>query len=105
MMMSKPSPIRAAGFFAAVALLAACETEPPTPEEAAQRCERRAQDAQAPNVGGAIGVNSQTGTSVGLSIGVSADLLRGRDPLEVYETCVIDLTGEPPIRPARLRAL
>ncbi len=85
--------------------MAACETTPPTPEEAAQRCERRAQAAQAPSVGGTVGVSSDTGASVGLSIGVSADLLRGRDPLEVYETCVIDLTGEPPIRPARLRVL
>lgn len=93
------------GLVAAIFMLSACETTPPTPEEAAQRCEQRAQAAQAPNVGGTVGVNSQTGTSVGLSIGLSADLLRGRDPLEVYETCVIDLTGEPPIRPARLRAL
>ncbi|WP_341367003.1 hypothetical protein [Yoonia sp. BS5-3] len=86
-------------------LLAACETTPPTPEEAAQRCEQRAQAAQAPDVSGNVGINSQTGTSVGLSIGLSADLLRGRDPLEVYESCVIDLTGEPPIRPPRLLVL
>ena len=86
-------------------VLAACETTPPTPLEAAQRCEERARAAQAPEVGGRVGVNSRTGPSVGLSIGVSADLLRGRDPLEVYEECVFDLTGEPPVRPARLRAL
>lgn len=89
----------------ALVILAGCETTPPTPEEAAQRCEERAQAAQAPSVGGNVGINSRTGTSVGINIGLSADLLRGRDPLEVYETCVIDLTGEPPIRPARLRAL
>ena len=92
-------------FVAVLSVLAACEQTPPTPEQAAQRCEKRAQAAQAPDVGGRVEVNSQTGTSVGLNIGLSADLLRGRDPLEVYESCVIDLTGEAPIRPARLRVL
>lgn len=94
--------VRVGVLLTSLAGVTACDTAPPTPEEAAQRCEQRAQAAQAPNVGGTVGVSTQTGTSVGLSIGLSADLLRGRDPLEVYETCVIDLTGEPPVRPARL---
>lgn len=85
--------------------LAGCAAEPPTREQAAQRCEDRARAAQAPDVGGVVAVSNRDGPSVGLSIGLSADLLRGRDQLEVYEECVFDLTGEPPIRPARLRAL
>ncbi|MEL6681503.1 MAG: hypothetical protein AAFQ09_02515 [Pseudomonadota bacterium] len=88
-----------------IALLAGCETEPPTREEAAIICDRRAQAAQAPDVSGQVAISNREGPSVGLSIGLSADLLRGRDPLEVYDECVFDLTGEPPIRPARLRAL
>jgi hypothetical protein len=97
--------MRALAIIAALVGIAACTPTPLTPEQAADRCEDRAQAAQAPNVGGNVDVNSQTGTSVGISIGLSADLLRGRDPLEVYETCVIDLTGELPIRPARLRVI
>ena len=78
---------------------------PPTPEQAAQRCEERAQAAQAPRVGLTLGANSDSGAFASGSISVSGDLLRGRDPLEVYETCVIQMTGQPPIRPPRLRAL
>ena len=91
--------------FAMMCALAGCAATPPTPEEAAQICEKRAQAAQAPTGGVTVGVNSETGVSTGIRIGLSGDLLRGRDPLEVYESCVIDLTGQPPIRPARLRAL
>ena len=85
--------------------IAGCAATPPTPEDAAQRCEERAQAAQAPTGGVTIGANSNTGMSAGINIGLSADLLRGRDPQEVYQSCVIDLTGEQPIRPARLRSL
>lgn len=52
-----------------------------------------------------IGASSSDGPFASASIGLSADLLRGRDPLEVYESCVIELTGEMPIRPPRLRDL
>ncbi|WP_239495902.1 hypothetical protein [Yoonia maritima] len=91
--------------FTLMCVLGGCATTPPTPEEAAQKCEERAQAAQAPTGGMTVGVNSRTGVSTGIQIGVSADLIRGRDPLEVYQSCVMDMTGEPPIRPARLRAL
>lgn len=104
-MTMRASSIQPVFVLAALGAVAGCETTPPTPEEAARQCEKRAQAAQAPSFGGTVGVNSETGASVGLRIGLSADLLRGRDPLDVYETCVIDLTGEPPIRPARLRVL
>ncbi|MFQ1699284.1 hypothetical protein ACJ5NV_01680 [Loktanella agnita] len=81
--------------------LAACG--PVTPERAAERCEERARAAQAPDVGITLGASSNGGPFAGASIGLSADYLRGRDPIEVYETCVINMTGQPPIRPPRLR--
>ena len=85
--------------------LAACEVAPPTPQEAADRCEERARAAQGPSVGVTVGANSNTGGFGSASIGVSGDFLRGRDPVEVYESCVFRLTGEAPIRPVRLRSL
>ncbi len=88
---------------AGLVVLASCG--PPTPEQAAQRCEERAQSAQGPDVGVTIGASSDGGPFASASIGVSGDFLRGRDPLEVYESCVIDLTGQPPIRPPRLRSI
>lgn len=91
--------------FALVAALlaSACTPTPLTPEQAAQRCEERARAAQGPEVGVTIGANSRTGPFTSGSISISADAIRGRDPLDVYEECVFNLTGEAPIRPARLR--
>jgi hypothetical protein len=85
--------------------LAGCNLPPPTPEEAARRCEERARAAQAPEIGLTIGANSDNGPFASGNISLSSDLLRGRDPLEVYESCVIELTGELPVRPPVLRAL
>lgn len=96
--------IRCATFLLVIAA-AGCTPTPPTPQEAADRCEQRARDAQAPNVGLTIGANSNSGPFASANIGLTSDLLRGSDPLALYESCVINLTGEPPIRPARLRVL
>jgi hypothetical protein len=76
-----------------------------TPERAADRCEERARKAQGPEVGLTMGVSSQNGAFGGASLGISLDALQGRDPIAVYESCVMNLTGETPIRPARLRDL
>lgn len=77
---------------------------PMTPERAAAFCEERAQAAQGPTGRIAVGVNSRSGTYASGEIGVSGDFLRGRDPLEVYESCVFQQTGQAPIRPPALRA-
>jgi uncharacterized lipoprotein len=84
-----------------VALLAGCG--PMTPERAAQVCEDRAQAAQGPTGQVALGVNSRSGGYVSGEIGVTSDFLRRRDPLEVYESCVFQQTGQAPIRPPSLR--
>jgi len=86
-----------------VVLAAACT--PMSPERAAERCEERARAAQGPEVGLTLGANSESGPFASGSFGISSDAIRGLDPLAVYESCVMNLTGEPPIRPARLRAM
>ncbi len=85
------------------ALVTACT--PISREAAADRCEQRARAAQAPEAEIQIGANSRTGTFVNGSIGISSDFIRGADPIAVYESCVVNLTGEPPIRPPMLRNL
>ncbi|EAR52416.1 hypothetical protein OG2516_08062 [Oceanicola granulosus HTCC2516] len=85
----------------AAAVLTGCS--PPSPLRAAQVCEERAAAAQGPTGGVTIGANSRTGGFASARIGVTSDYLRGRDPLEVYDSCVYDLTGQPPVRPPRLR--
>ncbi|WP_281984571.1 hypothetical protein [Thalassorhabdomicrobium marinisediminis] len=83
--------------------LAACTPAPVTPEQAAELCEDRARAAQGPTGSVSVGVNSNSGPSAGLAVGLSSDFIRGRDPVEVYESCVFDRTGAAPIRPPRLR--
>ncbi len=83
------------------ALVTACT--PISPERAADRCEERARAAQGPQIGLTLGANSDSGPFASGSIGISADAIRGRDPVAVYESCVFNLTGELPIRPPRLR--
>jgi hypothetical protein len=87
----------------ALAALAACAPLPVDPEQVAQDCEERARAAQGPTGTLTIGANSRSGPSVEGSIGVTGDFLAGRDPLQVYSSCVYQRTGQAPIRPPRLR--
>lgn len=84
--------------------LAACEAGPMDPERAARLCEERAQAAQGPTGRVEIGTNSRDGAFAGAAIGLSGDFLAGRDPLAVYEQCVLQRTGALPVRPPRLRS-
>jgi len=82
-------------------LLAACG---PVPVEVAERqCIESAQLAQKPrgSVGFAADSNGNFGTT--LSIGISADYLAGRDPDQVYATCVYGRSGQNPTRPFSTR--
>lgn len=83
-------------------LLAACEQVPVDPEQAALQCEQRARSAQGPTGSVTIGASSDDGPFLGTSIGLSGDYLAGRDPLQVYQDCVVQKTGALPIRPPRL---
>ena len=83
--------------------LSACTPKAITPHEAADICEDRARKAQGVHGEVEVGVNSKTGVSSGIKIGVTSDYLKGRDPLVVYERCVFDKTGQAPIRPVLLR--
>lgn len=84
-------------------LAAACTQTPLSPLDAAQVCEQRARAAQGPTGSVSVGASSRGGLSSGLSIGVTDDYLRGRDPYVVYEDCVLARSGQPPVRPPRLR--
>lgn len=79
------------------AIPAACG--PMSPERAADFCEDRARAAAGPTGGVHVGVNSNGKVHTGLAIGVSTDFLKGSDPYVVYEDCVLQKTGQGPIRP------
>jgi len=84
-------------------LVAACEPVPMSPQLAADICEEQARAAQGPTTDITIGVNSEDGPFTSAAIGISGDFVAGRDPLEVYDTCVFRRTGQAPIRPPVLR--
>ncbi|MFT7105650.1 MAG: hypothetical protein ACJAVT_000164 [Yoonia sp.] len=92
------------------AILAVCAAgllacAPISLEAAADQCEERARAAQGPELGLTMGVNNRTGAFGSASVGINSDAIMGRDPLAVYESCVMNLTGDVPIRPARLRTM
>ena len=82
--------------------LAACAPVPVDPLQVARDCERRAQGARGPTGAVQVGASSSDGPFVGGAITLSSDYLAGRDPYEVYATCVTDRTGAPPVRPPTL---
>lgn len=86
------------------ALLAtvACTKTLLTVDQAMAQCTETARAATRPTGGVSIGANSQTGLETGFSIGFTSDFLTGRDPLEVYNECVINKSGQAPTRPLRL---
>ena len=72
---------------------------PMSPERAADMCEDRARAAAGPTGEVGVGISSRDGVIGRLEIGVTSDYLRGRDPFEVYDSCVREKTGQGPIRP------
>ena len=80
-------------------LVAACAPVPVDPEAVQAECAERARQAQGPTGNLRVGVNSEDGPFTRVEIGITSDALAGRDPQEVYETCVIEGTGAPPTRP------
>ena len=91
--------------FGAVLLLVGAGCTPISPERAADRCEERARAAQGPTGTITIGANNRTGGFFEGSVGISSDAIRGLDPEAVYDRCVLELTGELPIRRPVLRDL
>lgn len=86
-----------------VLALAACDLPPPDPARVADACEERARAAQGPTGQFTVGTNNRSGGFANASVGITSDFLRGLDPVQVYERCVFERTGELPIRPPVLR--
>jgi hypothetical protein len=74
---------------------------PVSPELAAQQCQERARNAAGPT--GEIYAGATTnGPAVGGEITITSDWITGRDPYEVYDSCVRQMSGQGPIRPLDL---
>lgn len=83
------------------ALLAACG--PMTLAQAERQCFERARLAKQPRGEASVGASSDGRKAAGFELNVSSDFILGRDPAAVYESCVMQKTGEPPSRPLYLR--
>lgn len=81
----------------AVLGLAACSPMPVT--QAERICLDDARAARAPQGELGLGVGSGGFRGAHLSIGVSSDFITGRDPSEVFNTCVMRRAGQMPTRP------
>lgn len=77
-------------------LLAGCG--PMSLESAEQACFERARLAQKPRGEVVIGGGTEGGFA-GLDVTISSDYLAGRDPSQVFESCVMSKAGQPPSRP------
>ena len=75
-------------------LLAACG--PMSVQEAERQCFDRARLAQQPRGTVALGMNSSGKATGGLEVAISSDYLTGRDPSQVYDSCVMNKSGQMP---------
>ena len=87
------------GLLSLIAVLAACG---PVPVDQAERiCLRDAQLAERPRGNVAMGVGSGSGGTRGygrLELEISSDYVRGRDPSDVFNRCVLRRSGQMPVR-------
>ena len=80
--------------------LAACA--PMALERAEEVCFETARSAAGPRGTVSIGTGTQ-GPSASVELSVSSDYLTGRDPAEVYDSCVYQKSGQMPSRPLDAR--
>lgn len=80
-------------------IAAACSPKPISVERAMAQCKDRALSATKPDIHIGVGVGGGGKVSGGIGVGLSGDYLRGRDPHEVYETCVMAKSGQKPTQP------
>lgn len=81
----------------ALLLLAACGPIPLA--QAERQCLERARLAQQPRGEVSLGVGSGGRVAGGVELEITSDFLMGRDPSAVFETCVMQKSGQLPSRP------
>ena len=84
------------GALAMLALLAACG--PMSVERAEEACYERARLAAGPRGMVAVGAGS-AGPASKVRVTVSSEWLQGKDPAELYNSCVYQKSGQLPRRP------
>lgn len=80
-----------------LALLAACG--PMSVDQAMKACFEPARLAQAPRGEFGVRLDNHGNVSTRLSVGISTDYVQGRDPDQVFDACVRQRAGQPPLYP------
>ena len=88
--------MRAVLTFGLVLALAACG--PVSVQQAEAECLPRARKAVNPLSGTTVGMGSD-GLAYDLDLEVNSDFVQGRDPAQVFESCVYARSGQPPSTP------
>lgn len=79
------------------ALITACGPIPLV--QAEKECLERAQLAQQPRGTAFVGIGTDGKPAGGITVGISSDYIQGRDPSQVYDSCVFQRAGQMPSRP------
>jgi len=82
-------------------LVTACG--PISVEQAERQCFLRARQTVNPLAGYSVGVGTDGVYTGNLGISIGSDFLAGRDPSAVYDTCVIQKSGQLPRQPLTSR--
>ena len=85
-------------FLIATALISLGACIPVSPEAAARQCEERARAASGITGEFGVGVSNEGPVLADWEFGLTSDAIYGRDPYEVYDTCVREKSGQGPIR-------
>lgn len=67
--------------------------------QAERQCFERARLAQQPRGEIGVGMSSDGRARSNLKVAVSSDFIMGRDPSAVYDSCVVQKSGQAPSRP------
>jgi hypothetical protein len=84
--------------FVVLVFIALASCGPIPLERAEEECFQRARLAVQPRGTVEIGASTE-GPHLGAEIEVSSDFIQGRDPSDVYNSCVFSRSGQPPSQP------
>jgi hypothetical protein len=84
--------------YGAVALLLLAGCGPISVQQAEKECFERARLAQQPRGQVGVGINSDGNVGGNAEITVTSDFILGRDPSAVFDTCVVERSGQLPTR-------
>lgn len=82
-----------------IALLPLLACGPVSLQQAERECFARARLAEQPRGSVGLGIDSTGRVKPTFDVTISSDFIQGRDPSQIYDTCVMQKSGQMPSRP------